>query len=114
MLNHSPAAVFHALGDPTRRALVEALGAGAKSVSELAAPLDISLAAVVQHLGVLEQCGLVRTEKVGRVRTCRMEPRGLEVVERWVAQRRAEWTRNLDRLGDYLRAEDTQRKGRTK
>ncbi|AUX27170.1 ArsR family transcriptional regulator [Sorangium cellulosum] len=112
MLNHGPAAdVFHALGDPTRRALVEALGKGAKSVSELAAPLGISLAAVVQHIGVLEKSGLVRTEKVGRVRTCRMDPRGLNELERWISQRRAEWNRHLDKLDEYLLAEELERKG---
>lgn len=104
--------MFQALGDPTRRAIVEALGAGNKSVSELAAPLDISLAAVVQHLAVLESTGLVQTEKVGRVRTCRMNDRGLREIERWVAQRRAEWNRHLDSLGEYLAAEDKKSKGK--
>jgi DNA-binding transcriptional ArsR family regulator len=115
VLNHATAAdVFHALGDPTRRSLVEALSTGAKSVSELAAPLDISLAAVVQHLSVLEKCGLVQTEKVGRVRTCRMDARGLNEVERWISQRRAEWNRHLDKLGEYLLAEELKRKGSAK
>jgi len=91
--------VFHALGDPTRRAIVERLSAGPVSVSKLAKPLDITLAAVVQHLQVLEKSGLVHTQKVGRVRTCRMEPRGLTVVERWISDRRSLWERRLDRLG---------------
>jgi DNA-binding transcriptional ArsR family regulator len=94
--------VFHALGDPTRRAIVERLSSGPASVSSLARPLDITLAAVVQHLQVLESSGLVRTSKVGRVRTCRMEPAGLSVVERWIAGRRSLWERRLDRLGDLL------------
>jgi DNA-binding transcriptional ArsR family regulator len=94
--------VFHALGDPTRRAIVEKLSEGPVSVSRLAKPLDITLAAVVQHLQVLEKSGLVRTEKVGRVRTCRMEPKGLTVAERWIDDRRSLWERRLDRLGDLL------------
>jgi DNA-binding transcriptional ArsR family regulator len=94
--------VFHALGDPTRRAIVERLSHGPISVSDLAAPLAITLAAVVQHLQVLEESGLVRTHKQGRVRTCRMEPAGLAVVERWIASRRALWERRLDRLGELL------------
>jgi DNA-binding transcriptional ArsR family regulator len=81
---------------------VERLSRGPTSVSELASPLAITLAAVVQHLQVLEECGLVRTHKQGRVRTCRMEPAGLSVVERWIASRRALWERRLDRLGDVL------------
>jgi len=94
--------VFHALGDPTRRAIVEKLSYGPASVSSLARPLDITVAAVVQHLQVLEDSGLVRTQKVGRVRTCRMEPAGLSVAERWIANRRSLWERRLDRLGDLL------------
>jgi len=97
--------VFHALGDPTRRAIVERLSAGPVSVSKLAKPLDITLAAVVQHLQVLEKSGLVHTQKVGRVRTCRMEPRGLTVVERWISDRRSLWERRLDRLGNLLAEE---------
>jgi DNA-binding transcriptional ArsR family regulator len=94
--------VFHALGDPTRRAIVEKLSEGRVTVSRLAKPLDITLAAVVQHLQVLEKSGLVRTEKVGRVRTCRMEPEGLKVAERWIEDRRSLWERRLDRLGKLL------------
>ena len=97
--------VFHALGDPTRRAIVEKLSAGAISVSSLAKPLDITLAAVVQHLQVLERSGLVRTTKTGRVRTCRIEPKGLSIAERWIEERRSLWERRLDRLGAVL-AED--------
>jgi DNA-binding transcriptional ArsR family regulator len=98
--------VFHALGDPTRRALVEKLSEGPISVSRLAEPLAITLAAVVQHLQVLEECGLVQTEKIGRVRTCRMASAGLDAVAKWIADRRSIWERKLDRLGDLLAEED--------
>jgi DNA-binding transcriptional ArsR family regulator len=94
--------VFHALGDPTRRAIVEKLSEGPVSVSKLAKPLRITLAAVVQHLQVLEKSGLVHTEKVGRVRTCRMETRGLSVAERWIEDRRSLWERRFERLGKLL------------
>ena len=94
--------VFHALGDPTRRAIIEKLSQGPMSVSRLAKPLDITLAAVVQHLQVLEKSGLVHSEKAGRVRICRMETRGLTVVERWIDDRRSLWERRLDRLGHLL------------
>jgi DNA-binding transcriptional ArsR family regulator len=98
--------VFHALGDPTRRAIVEKLSTGAVSVSSLAKPLNITLAAVVQHMQVLERSGLVRTTKVGRVRTCRIEPKGLTVAERWIEDRRSLWERRLDRLGALLEDEE--------
>jgi DNA-binding transcriptional ArsR family regulator len=98
--------IFHALGDPTRRAIMEKLSAGPVSVSQLAEPLDITLAAVVQHLQVLEDSGLVQTEKVGRVRTCRIEPAGLSAAERWIADRRSMWERRLDRLGNLLAEPD--------
>jgi DNA-binding transcriptional ArsR family regulator len=94
--------LFSALADPSRRTMVERLSRGPASVSELARPLSMSLAAVVQHLHVLEESGLVRSEKVGRVRTCQMEPAGLQPVERWISERRGGWERRLDRLGDYL------------
>jgi DNA-binding transcriptional ArsR family regulator len=94
--------IFHALGDPTRRALVEKLSEGPITVSRLAEPLDITLAAVVQHLQVLEESGLVQTEKVGRVRTCRIEPAGLSAARQWIEERRSMWERQLDRLGDLL------------
>jgi DNA-binding transcriptional ArsR family regulator len=100
--------VFHALGDPTRRAIVEKLSEGPISVSKLAAPLVITLAAVVQHLQVLEESGLVHTEKVGRVRTCRIEPAGLSVMEKWIEDRRSTWERRFDRLGDLLAEEDNE------
>ncbi len=97
--------VFRALGDPTRRDLVERLSGGPATVSQLAQPLEMSLSAVVQHLAVLESSGLVSSEKVGRTRTCRLEPLGLRVAEDWFAGQRAEWARRLDRLGEVL-AED--------
>ncbi|HWJ50106.1 MAG TPA: metalloregulator ArsR/SmtB family transcription factor, partial [Solirubrobacteraceae bacterium] len=90
--------LFAALADPSRRAMVDRLIDGPASVSELARPLDMSLPAVVQHLHVLEASGLVRSEKLGRVRTCAIEPAALRAAERWVAERRTAWERNLDRL----------------
>lgn len=100
--------MYQALADPTRRAIVDRLTRGPASVSELARPLPMSLPGVVQHLHVLEASGLVRSEKVGRVRTCRIEPRALGNAEQWIAQRRAEWERRLDRLGDYLNAQPSE------
>jgi len=94
--------VFHALADPARRGMLERLSRGPATVSELAAPLPMSLPAVVQHLQVLEASGLVRSEKVGRVRTCRIEPQALSPAERWINERRTGWERRLDRLGEYL------------
>jgi DNA-binding transcriptional ArsR family regulator len=94
--------LFHALADPTRRAFVERLSRGPASVSELARPVEMTLPAVMQHLAVLEASGLVRSEKVGRVRTCRLDPAALRSVEDWVTERRASWERRLDRLADYL------------
>jgi DNA-binding transcriptional ArsR family regulator len=93
-------AVFQALADPTRRALVERLSRGPESVGKLAEPLEMSLPAVMQHLSVLEASGLVRSEKLGRVRTCRIEPSVLRAAEKWLAARQATWERRLDRLGE--------------
>ncbi|HEY6391520.1 MAG TPA: metalloregulator ArsR/SmtB family transcription factor [Bryobacteraceae bacterium] len=98
--------VFHALGDATRRAIVEKLSEGPISVSRLAKPLDITLAAVLQHVQILEESGLVHTEKTGRVRTCRMEPAGLSAAEQWIGDRRLFWEQRLDRLGDLLAEPD--------
>ena len=95
---------FHALSDPTRRAMVQRLAHGPASVSELAKPLSISLPAVMQHLQVLETSGIVKSEKIGRVRTCTVDPKMLTDAERWIAQRRDQWERKLDRLADYLDA----------
>jgi DNA-binding transcriptional ArsR family regulator len=107
MLKQSPPVdeVFKALGDPTRRDMVERLGRGPATVSQLAEPLDMTLSAVVQHLAILEACGLVRSEKVGRVRNCRLQPVGLELAEDWFAGQRAVWERRLDRLGEVLAAD---------
>lgn len=93
---------FQALADPSRRAMVERLVRGPATVSELAGPLAMSLPGVMQHLKVLEASGLVVSEKVGRVRTCRIEPKALTQAERWIAERRASWERRLDRLGQFL------------
>ena len=99
--------VFHALGDPTRRAMLERLSRGPRSASQLARPLAVSLAAVVQHLQILEQSGIVRSEKTGRVRTCRLAPEGLRPAEQWIDERMALWGRRLDRLGLLLAEEES-------
>lgn len=98
--------LFHALGDPTRRAMLDRLSQGPLSVSALAAPLGITLTAVAQHLQILEECGLAHTEKLGRVRTCRIEPAGFDALERWIRDHRTVWERKLDRLGSLLEAGD--------
>jgi DNA-binding transcriptional ArsR family regulator len=95
---------FQALADPSRRAMVERLAQGPATVSELAKPLAMSLPGVMQHLAVLEASGLVVSEKVGRVRTCRIEPKAMSAAERWIAERRTQWERRLDRLGEFLEA----------
>jgi DNA-binding transcriptional ArsR family regulator len=107
MLNNRPGLdqMFQALADPTRRAIVERLSRGPASVSELARPLPMSLPAVVQHLQVLEQSGLVRTEKLGRVRTCSLDSGALSLAEQWINDRRLARNRQLDRLGAFLDAE---------
>ena len=104
MLNESARLdlAFQALADPTRRGMLARLSLGPASVSELARPLPISLPAVLQHLQALEASGLVRSEKVGRVRTCRIEPKALGAAEQWIAERRAEWEKRLDRLEEFL------------
>lgn len=94
--------VFQALADPTRRNLVERLIRGPASVSDLAQPLAMSLPAVMQHLGVLEASSLVRSEKVGRVRTCRIDPEALRLAEDWITAQRTAWEQRFDQLGDYL------------
>lgn len=96
--------LFQALADPTRRAMLERLSRGPASVSDLARPFDMSLPAVVQHLGVLEAAGVVKSEKVGRVRTCQLDAAALSRAEQWIHERRTAWERRLDRLGDYLAA----------
>ena len=105
MLNQRPDLdrMFHALADPARRAMVERLTLGPAAVSELARPLPMSLPSAMQHLGVLEAAGLVRSQKVGRVRTCAVEPDALRLAGGWIDARRIEWEQRLDRLGDYLK-----------
>ena len=100
--------LFHALADPARRAMVERLSRGPAPVSELARPLPMSLPAAMQHLSVLEAAGLVRSEKVGRVRTCAIEPQALSQAEQWINARRIEWEHRLDRLGEYLKTLETE------
>jgi DNA-binding transcriptional ArsR family regulator len=94
--------VFQALADPGRRVMVERLSQGPASVSELARPLAMSLAAVLQHVQVLEASGLVRSQKTGRTRTCSINPVALRSAESWISERRSLWERRLDRLGDHL------------
>ena len=113
MLNQSDPLdrAFQALADPSRRAIVERLTRGPASVSELARPLAMTFPAVMQHLAVLESSGLVVSEKVGRIRTCRVEPQTLSLVEQWINARRTEWEHRLDRLGDYLETLKTEEGG---
>jgi DNA-binding transcriptional ArsR family regulator len=94
--------VFHALGDPTRRAILEALSRRPESISRLAEPLGLTLAAVVQHVQLLEEAGLVESEKIGRVRVCKIDPKGIALAAGWLEARRSLWERRLDRLGDLL------------
>ena len=94
--------LFQALVDPSRRRIVERLIQGPASVKELAQPFAMSLPAVMQHLGVIETCGLVRSEKVGRVRTCHIEPGGLRLAEDWLSGQRTAWENRLDRLGELF------------
>lgn len=102
--------VFHALADPGRRLMIERLSQGPASVSELGKPLAMSLAAVVQHVQVLESSGLVRSQKVGRTRTCSINPVALSSAESWIAERRSLWERRLDRLGDHLSGNQSEEK----
>jgi DNA-binding transcriptional ArsR family regulator len=111
MLNQTPLnqtpdldRLFHALADPARRAMVERLSRGPAPVSELARPLPMSLPSAMQHLGVLEAAGLVRSEKIGRVRTCSIHAGTLGIAEQWINARRLEWEGRLDRLGEYLKS----------
>ena len=111
MLNYSDQldVVFRALSDPTRRYMVEQLSRAPASVSELARPLPVSLPAVVQHLQVLEASGLVRSEKVGRVRTCRIDPDVLTAAQSWIDRQKAIWEQRFDRLEKFLQEEPTER-----
>lgn len=115
MPNHTPSEThsldrgFHALADATRRAVIARLSRGEASVAELAAPHDMALPSFLQHVRVLEAAGLIRTEKKGRVRTCRLEAERLAALEQWITQYEAAWRGRLDRLGDFLdRKGDTQ------
>lgn len=110
MLNYQLDRTFAALADPARRAMVDRLARGPASVSELAKPLPMSLPAVLLHLKVLEDSGLVTSQKVGRVRTCRIEPQMLSQAEIWVSERRQMWERNLDRLDAYLNETEMEEK----
>jgi DNA-binding transcriptional ArsR family regulator len=109
MLNHPQELdrVLTALADPARRSIVERLSRGPASVSELAEPLSMTLSAVVQHVATLQKSGLIRSQKQGRVRTCHLDPGGLDLIEDWIRERRATWEERLDRLGEYL-AESTE------
>ena len=98
--------LFHALGDPTRRAILDRLCQGPLSVSQLAAPLGVTVTAVMQHLQILEASGLVHTEKVGRIRTCRIDIAGFMALQQWINDHRTLWERRLDRLGDFLEEDD--------
>ena len=100
--------VFQALADPGRRVMIERLSLGPASVSELGRPLEMSLAAVLQHVQVLEASGLVRSQKVGRARICTINPDTLRSAEHWINERRTLWERRLDRLGEYLATTDEQ------
>lgn len=104
--NRSIEQTFDALGDPTRRRILERLSAGPRAVSTLSAPLNLTVAAVLQHIQTLERSGLVRTAKVGRVRTCQIEPKAFADAERWLADRRALWEKNYDRLGKLLEEDE--------
>jgi len=106
VLNHSLDLMYAALADGSRRTMVDRLSRGPATVKQLAEPLTMSLPAVLQHLRVLEESGLVRSEKVGRVRTCRLQPAALQAAEQWIADRRAGWMANLDRLEQLLQEDD--------
>ena len=105
-MNNALDSTFTALGDATRRAIIERLADGPATVSELAAPLPMSLPAVMLHLKVLEESGLVTSQKTGRVRTCRVNPQALSLAEQWVNDRRRTWEGRLDRLGAFLDSQD--------
>jgi DNA-binding transcriptional ArsR family regulator len=108
MLNQSASLdrMFHALADPGRRAMLDRLVSGPASVKDLAEPLTMSLPAVLQHLQVLENSGLVTSQKIGRVRTCSLQPDAMRAAEAWLSDRRGLWERRLDRLGAFLSEDD--------
>src|SRR5687768_2511024 len=98
--------VFRALAHPTRRAVVERLGRGPAGTTELARPFHVALPSFLEHMEILESCGLVRSRKHGRVRVWRLAPRPLEAAEGWLAAQRASWERRLDQLDEYLQEMD--------
>ena len=102
MPNQELTRVFQALADPTRRAVIERLTFGPAPVSELARPFKMALPSFVQHLGVLEDCGLVHSKKRGRVRTYALAPAPMKAAEHWLSAQRAYWERRLDALDDFL------------
>lgn len=104
MANQSPHLneVFYALADPTRRAIVSALGRGPESVSTLAAPFPMALPSFMKHLSVLERSGVIRSSKLGRVRTCELVPRTLSRAERWMTEQRAVWESRSDRMARFV------------
>lgn len=106
--------VFHALSDPTRRAVLQRLGKGAAPVSELAAPFDMALPSLIKHLKVLEDAGLVKSEKEGRVRTYELVPKKFAAAERWMTEQRALWEGRLDRLDTYLHTLEAQEKQKSR
>jgi len=110
MPNQELTRVFHALSDPTRRAVLERLTRGPAAVSALARPFNMALPSFVQHLGVLEECGLVRSKKEGRVRTYTLAPQPLKAAERWLSAQRAHWERRLDSLDNFLETLKEQRR----
>src|SRR6478752_4565040 len=112
MLNNDLDKTFAALADPARRAMVDRLVQGPATVSELARPLPMSLPAVMLHLKVLEESGLVTSQKSGRVRTCRIDPAKLSLAEQWVGERRQMWERSLDRLGQFLESNPEEEQGK--
>jgi DNA-binding transcriptional ArsR family regulator len=98
--------LFHALGDPTRRSILDRLSRAPTSVTRLAEALDITVTAVGQHLQILEDCGLISTEKLGRVRTCQIHHAGFDRLEQWIRDHRTIWERRLDRLEELLNESD--------
>jgi len=98
--------LFQALGDPTRRAILDRLSQGPTTVSRLAEPLGVTITAVGQHLQVLEETGFVRTHKEGRVRVCAIDPAGFDALDAWIRRHRSTWERRLDVLGDLLAEDD--------
>jgi DNA-binding transcriptional ArsR family regulator len=102
-------AVFHALADPTRRAVIEQLGKGSATVSELAGPFDMALPSFMKHIGVLETSGLIASNKVGRVRTCEIELKQLACAEKWITAQRALWQGRLDRLAELVETQTSEK-----